>query len=103
MENKHGRRMELGNSGMCLHQQIERLLAVAALVLLDCCAVYACNIQSIALETHQNIFICLDGRVGRRTALHIHAKVFLSFGAVHNRCRQMGGGRGQKLVQIADG
>ena len=28
MENKHGRRMELGNSGMCLHQQIERLLAV---------------------------------------------------------------------------
>ena len=103
MENKHGRRMELGNSGMCLHQQIERLLAVAALVLLDCCAVYACNIQSIALETHQNIFICLDGRVGRRTALHIHAKVFLSFGAVHNRCRQLGGGRGQKLVQIADG
>ena len=77
MENKHGRRMELGNSGMCLHQQIERLLAVAALVLLDCCAVYACNIQSIAL--HQNIFICLDGRVGRRTALHMHAKVFLSF------------------------
>ena len=81
MENKHGRRMELGNSGMCLHQQIERLLAVAssAIGLLCSCAVYACNIQSIALETHQNIFICLDGRVGRRTALHMHAKVFLSF------------------------
>ena len=31
MENKHGRRMELGNSGMCLHQQIERLLAVVLL------------------------------------------------------------------------
>ena len=77
MENKHGRRMELGNSGMCLHQQIERLLAVAASSAIGLlCSVYACNIQSIALETHQNIFICLDGRVGRRTALHMHAKVF---------------------------